>query len=70
MLWMYGPVRKYMLSATTHLKEENFYQELKAALDFANKGKVKEIFKYTLEQDVVFALNSRVYYILLFPTVN
>lgn len=39
-----------MLSATAHIKEKNFYQELKEALDFANKEKVKEIFKDILKQ--------------------
>ncbi len=43
-------LRKYMLSATAHLKEENFYQELKEALNFANEEKVKEIFKDILKQ--------------------
>lgn len=42
-------LKKYMITATAHLNDEDIYQELKDALDWPDKDMVKEVFKKILK---------------------
>lgn len=42
-------LKKYMITATAHLKDENIYQELKDALDYPDKDMAKEVFNKILK---------------------